>query len=153
MLNAGNGAYKPPYYFAAIEDQNGVCGCAVQALPDAFTVSEVPTKSIKSLLADRIEHGPPIKWLTAPEKIALLFGEAWESDYGRKWSIDYRWLLLSSTEVSFPAQRIARFRTPLQRAVRGGPPVVQTGAAAEPAPPVGGVGRLSVLELPGGSHR
>jgi hypothetical protein len=99
LLDSGYQGYEPPTYLATFLRDSEVCGCAIQALPDALTVSDVPQKLAKPLLVDRLQVGSPIEWLTATEKDAQRFGDIWERDLGKSWSVKYRWLIHALSKV------------------------------------------------------
>ena len=100
LFDSGHHNYTSTIYMATIRQKSQVCGCAVQALPDAFTVSDIPREMIKPLLMDRLAIGTPIEWLTAAEKDAEIFGQVWEKEFGKSWSVKYRWIIHAITDVT-----------------------------------------------------
>lgn len=93
--------YKKPIYLASIHNSTGICGCGVQALPDSFTISDMPRTAIEPLLLDRHSAAESIGWLTADNELAERFGRAWERSLGATWSIKNRWLVQAASKTSF----------------------------------------------------
>ena len=99
--------YKTPIYLASIHDPSGICGCAVQALPDSLTVSDLPQAAIFLLLADRQSAPNSIEWLTANDDLAERIGRVWEQAFGGTWSIKNRWLVQSTSKIRFDYSSIS----------------------------------------------
>ncbi|MBT8078513.1 MAG: hypothetical protein KJO31_08035 [Gammaproteobacteria bacterium] len=104
LLLAGQDYLSQPAYYATVENDEGIRGCAVQSLPESFFVSGLPNSAVVPLLQDRIEFGQPVKWATAETKTAAAIADCWSNIFGGVWEEMNRWQVHQTSEINADAQ-------------------------------------------------
>jgi GNAT superfamily N-acetyltransferase len=110
---SGSHRYRPPLYWATIEDDSlaeqgaaaadtTLIGCAFRTPPHQVGVTGLPAAAIGPLVASLRESYLNLPGVAGPEATATAFAEAWTANFGGKWWVEQRQRLHSCRRVTFP---------------------------------------------------
>jgi GNAT superfamily N-acetyltransferase len=98
--------YAPPYYLAAVLDDDGcVRGCALRTPPFKLLLTDLPAGAIPSLVADVAAFSPTPAAVSGEEPIARAFADAWCARPGGSWRIGFRQRLYRLDALVPPQRR------------------------------------------------
>ena len=128
---AGASRYRPPIYWATIEEVSAepdaaaaasptaaaaaaptagaaeqgatLVGCAFRTPPHQVGVTELPAAAIEPLVTSLRETYLNLPGVAGPEQTANAFADAWTARFTGKWWLEQRQRLHSLTRVTFPA--------------------------------------------------
>jgi GNAT superfamily N-acetyltransferase len=88
--------YERPIYWATLEDEGGLVGCAYRTPPYKVGVTALPEAAIAPLVADLASTYPgAIGGFSGPEPAVSNLASAWVRQRGGSWSVNTRGRLLS----------------------------------------------------------
>lgn len=87
--------YERPIYWATIEDEGRIVGCAYRTPPFKVGVTALPEAAIAPLVADLAATYPgPIGGFSGPEPTVTSLADAWVRERGGSWAVNTRGRLL-----------------------------------------------------------
>jgi hypothetical protein len=107
----GNDAhYARPMYWATIEDDSEIVGCAYRTPPYKVGVTVLPEGAIAPLIADLAATYPgPIGGFSGPDPTVSAVATAWTEQRGGSWTLNTRGRLLSLGREPAPDASAAPF--------------------------------------------
>ena len=87
--------YERPVYWATIEDDGDIIGCAYRTPPYKVGVTALPPTAIAPLVASLEETYATVSGFSGPEPTASAVAAAWVERHGGAWSIQARQRLVS----------------------------------------------------------
>ncbi len=101
LIVTGDHPFDPPFYFASIETDTDIVGCAVRAPPDSLLLADVPIDAIPLLTTDIATVYDDLPSVTGMETDARAFSRRWLTQRGE--SMDtIRWSWYSLKNVIQP---------------------------------------------------
>ena len=98
--------YGNPIYFATVEANDGISGCAWRTPPLKLGLTRLPLASIPLLVHDVADVYTDLSAVLGPEMEATEFARLWTREHGCKWTIGTRQRILALERVICPATRI-----------------------------------------------
>lgn len=97
LIITGDHPFDPPFYFASIETDTDIVGCAVRAPPDSLLLSDVPVDAIPLLATDIATVYDDLPSVTGMETDARAFSRRWLKQRGESMdTIRWSWYALES---------------------------------------------------------
>jgi GNAT superfamily N-acetyltransferase len=88
--------YERPMYWATLENDGEIVGCAYRTPPHKVGVTDLPEAAIAPLLADLAATYPgPIGGFSGPDATARALADAWVKQRGGSWTVNTGGRLLS----------------------------------------------------------
>jgi GNAT superfamily N-acetyltransferase len=88
--------YERPMYWATLENDGEIVGCAYRTPPHKVGVTDLPEAAIAPLLADLAATYPgPIGGFSGPDATATALADAWVKQRGGAWTVNTGGRLLS----------------------------------------------------------
>lgn len=103
LLTGDGGHFRPPYYLATVEDERGVCGCAVCAPPDGLYLTPMPRAAVASIAEQLADSHAGIPEVIGPEDVATEFARCWQPQGWRLHSRMWRYSLDRARPARKPA--------------------------------------------------
>ncbi|HLF10508.1 MAG TPA: hypothetical protein VJA26_04785 [Gammaproteobacteria bacterium] len=91
--------YQKPVFWATVEDDSRIIGCAFRTPPYRVGVTDLPIAAIPPLVASLREFYSTLPGISGPEPAASELARAWTERYGGAWSVHSRQRLLSLASV------------------------------------------------------
>lgn len=117
----GNHPYDEPLYFAIVEDEGGVAGCAFRTPPFKLGLTRMPEGALAALVADVAEVYPDLPAVMGPPSVAEPFADRWSERTGAAAVIGMRQRIYELKEVTPPTSPA---RGALRRAEPGDMPLL-----------------------------
>jgi hypothetical protein len=96
QARADDSHYERPIYWATLEDDGRLVGCAYRTPPYKVGVTALPDEAIAPLVADLAATYPgPIGGFSGPEPTVSALASAWVERRGGSWSVNTRGRLMS----------------------------------------------------------
>ena len=105
QLTVDDSRYEPPIYWATIEDQHKIIGCAFRTPPHRVLATDLPPEAIEALVEDVGQVYDFIPGVSGAQTTASSFAAAWVARRGGSWSIRVRQRIHSLDKVLFPPER------------------------------------------------
>ena len=97
LIITGDHPFDPPFYFASIETETDIVGCAVRAPPDSLLLADVPIDAIPLLATDIATVYDDLPSVTGMETDARAFSRRWLKQRGESMdTIRWSWYALES---------------------------------------------------------
>jgi RimJ/RimL family protein N-acetyltransferase len=88
--SADDSHYERPIYWATVEDDTGIVGCAFRTPPYLVGVTALPEAAIAPLIASLAAVYPTLPGVSGDEPTASALASAWTASHGGSWSIRSR---------------------------------------------------------------
>ena len=96
QARADDSRYERPIYWATLEDDGALVGCAYRTPPFKVGVTVLPDAAIAPLVADlAATYAGPIGGFSGPEPTVSTLATAWVERRGGSWSVNTRGRLMS----------------------------------------------------------
>ena len=96
QARADDSRYERPIYWATLEDDGRLVGCAYRTPPFKVGVTALPDAAIAPLVADLASTYPgPIGGFSGPDPTVSILASAWVEQRGGSWSVNTRGRLMS----------------------------------------------------------
>jgi hypothetical protein len=107
QVASGAHRYKPPIYWATVEERDAaggpaLLGCAFRTPPQQLGTTELPDGAIAPLVASVREAYASVPGVGGPERTASAFAKIWTAGGGGSWSVHQRQRLHSLSAVRMP---------------------------------------------------
>jgi len=97
LIITGDHPFDPPFYFASIENETDIVGCAVRAPPDSLLLADVPVDAIPLLATDIATVYDDLPSVTGMETDARAFSRRWLKQRGETMdTIRWSWYALEN---------------------------------------------------------
>ena len=97
LIITGDHPFDSPFYFASIETETDIVGCAVRAPPDSLLLADVPVDAIPLLATDIATVYDDLPSVTGMETDARAFSRRWLKQRGESMdTIRWSWYALES---------------------------------------------------------
>jgi RimJ/RimL family protein N-acetyltransferase len=108
---ANDSYYQRPLYWATIEDESQIVGCAFRTPPYRLGVTALPAAAIPVLLADVAALYSTLSGVAGTEPAASSFADAWTREHGGSWKVQSSQRLFALRSLELPgAQPAGRLR-------------------------------------------
>lgn len=108
LLTQSGAPFRPPFYLATVEDERGVCGCALCPPPDGLYLTSMPLTAVASIAEQLADSHPHIPEAIGPEDAVTEFARCWQP---QGW-------ILHSRMWRYSLQRVLPPRKPAPGALR-----------------------------------
>jgi GNAT superfamily N-acetyltransferase len=111
QARANDTHYERPIYWATIEEDGELIGCAYRTPPFKVGVTALPSAAIPLVVADlAATYSGPVGGFNGPEPTVSELATAWVNRRGGSWSIDTRGRLLTLARARDSAPRAGTLR-------------------------------------------
>lgn len=111
QARANDTHYERPMYWATLEDNGEIIGCAYRTPPYKVGVTELPNTAIAPLVADLLATYPgAIGGFSGPEATATALADAWVRQRGGSWTVNTGGRLLSFVSQPGTASKVGTLR-------------------------------------------
>jgi GNAT superfamily N-acetyltransferase len=120
QARANDTHYERPMYWATLEDDGEIVGCAYRTPPFKVGVTALPAAAVPLLVADLAKtYAGPIGGFSGPETIVNELATAWVRERGGTWSVSTRGRLLALTGAprGAPTKGVLRLARPADTAL------------------------------------
>lgn len=104
---ANDSHYERPIYWATIEDESQIVGCAFRTPPYRLGVSALPAAAIPVLVADVAALYPTLSGVAGTEPAASQFAGAWTKGHGGSWKVQASQRLFALRALEAPGSQPA----------------------------------------------
>ncbi len=105
---ANDSHYERPIYWATIEDESQIVGCAFRTPPYRLGVSALPAAAIPVLVADVAALYPTLSGVAGTEPAASQFAGAWTKGHGGSWKVQASQRLFALRALEAPGSHAGR---------------------------------------------
>ena len=88
--SADDSGYERPVYWATVEDDSGILGCAFRTPPYLVGVTALPEAAIAPLVGNLAAVYPMLPGVAGAEPTASAFASAWTASHGGSWRVGVR---------------------------------------------------------------
>lgn len=114
LLAANSGHFRPPFYFATVEDERGVRGCAICPPPDGLYLTPMPRAAVASIVEQLADSHGEIPEVIGPEDVATEFARCWQPQSWTLHSRMWRYTLRRALPARKPAPGALRHAVPAE---------------------------------------
>ena len=93
LVEQGAKPFIEPAYFATVESQGRVVGCAMRPPPDGLYVTDFPPAAVATIAAQLKELFAAVPEVTGPEAVAVEFARCWSGQAWRVYGRHRRYVL------------------------------------------------------------
>lgn len=105
LLLSDEHPFHDPLFFATIDNDGEIVGCAVRYPPDRLLLTELPEAVIATLAETVHDVYERLPGLAGPEREATGFATQWQRRYGKPWKVRFNWRWHSADGIRWPTSR------------------------------------------------
>ena len=110
LVERGAKPFVEPAYFATIESEDGIVGCAMRPPPDGLYVTDFPPAAVDAVAGQLRELFAGLPEVTGPEHVAVAFARRWSVEAWRVYARHRRYVIdaVTAPRVAAGALRLGR---------------------------------------------